>query len=133
MKDNFSTQAADYSIYCPSYPQKLYNYLYTLLSDNEIAWDCATGNGQVARVLAQHLKNIYAIDIVENQLKNALKLPNITYQLGSAEKTAFENHAFDLITVAQAVHWFNFDDFYTEVKRTLKPNGIIAVINYALI
>jgi SAM-dependent methyltransferase len=37
---------------------------------------------------------------------------------------------FDLITVAQAIHWFRFDDFYAEVKRTLKPGGIIAVIGY---
>lgn len=110
----------------------MYEYLLALVKSRETAWDCATGNGQVARVLAQHFNAVYATDISENQLKNALQLPNITYRVEPAEQTSVENNSFDLITVAQAIHWFNFEAFYAEVKRTLKPNGVLAVIGYGL-
>lgn len=132
MKDNFSTQSADYAIYRPTYPPELYDYLFSLLKNKETAWDCATGNGQVARVLAQHFGSVYATDISENQLKNALQLPNITYKVEPAEQISVGNDSFDLITVAQAIHWFNFEAFYAEVKRTLKPGGLFAVIGYGI-
>jgi len=132
MKDNFSTQSAEYAMFRPTYPQELYDYLFSLLKNANAAWDCATGNGQVARVLSRYFKKVYATDISENQLKNALQLPNIIYSIGPAEQTSFANDSFDLITVAQAIHWFNFEAFYTEVKRTLKPDGLFAVIGYGL-
>ncbi|MBO9676233.1 MAG: class I SAM-dependent methyltransferase [Sphingobacteriaceae bacterium] len=132
MKDNFSAQSADYAIYRPTYPQELYDYLLALVKNKESAWDCATGNGQVAKVLAQHFDTVYATDISENQLKNALQLPNITYKVEPAEQISAGNASFDLITVAQAIHWFNFEAFYAEVKRTLKPGGLFAVIGYGL-
>ena len=132
MKDNFSTQAAEYAIYRPTYPQELYDYLLNLVESKDAAWDCATGNGQVARVLAQHFKGVYATDISEKQLNNALKMPNIVYHTESSEKVNMPDYSFDLITVAQAIHWFNFEAFYREVKRTLKTNGLLAVIGYGL-
>lgn len=132
MKDNFSTQSEGYAIYRPTYPQELYDYLFKLTENKQTAWDCATGNGQVARVLAQHFDAVYATDISENQLKNALQLPNITYKIEPAEQTLAADNSFDLITVAQAIHWFNFEAFYAEVKRTLKPNGIFAVMGYGI-
>ncbi|PWS27723.1 SAM-dependent methyltransferase [Pedobacter yonginense] len=132
MKDNFSTQSEGYSIYRPTYPKELYDYLFSLVENKQRAWDCATGNGQVARVLAGEFDAVYASDMSENQLKNALKLPNITYKIEPAETTSAADASFDLITVAQAIHWFNFEQFYTEVKRTLKPNGLFAVIGYGL-
>ncbi|RNL49686.1 class I SAM-dependent methyltransferase [Pedobacter jejuensis] len=132
MKDNFSTQSAEYAIYRPTYPQELYDYLLNLIDNKDAAWDCATGNGQVARVLAQHFQSVYATDISEKQLSQALKLPNILYDVAPAEKINVPDGSFDLITVAQAIHWFNFDDFYSEVKRTLKPDGVLAVIGYGL-
>lgn len=132
MKDNFSNQAEGYSIYRPTYPQELYDYLFKLTLNKQAAWDCATGNGQVARVLAGLFERVYATDISENQLKNALQLPNITYKVEPAEQTTVGDNTFDLITVAQAIHWFNFEAFYAEVKRTLKPNGLFAVIGYGI-
>ena len=132
MKDNFSTQAAEYAIYRPTYPQEMFDYLLSLTAGRTAAWDCATGNGQVARVLAQHFENVYATDISEKQISQALKLPNIVYNVEPAEKVSVADNCFDLITVAQAIHWFNFDAFYSEVKRTLKPNGVLAVIGYGL-
>ena len=132
MKDNFSMQSAQYALYRPNYPTALYDYLFDLVPSKDCAWDCATGNGQVARVLAQKFKMVQATDISENQLKNALELPNVIYRIAAAEEPIFTDQEFDLITIGQAVHWFNFDSFYAQVKRTLKPNGIVAIFGYGL-
>lgn len=132
MKDNFSTQAAEYAIYRPTYPKEMYDFIFSLVKNRNAAWDCATGNGQVARELALHFDNVYASDISKEQIEQALKLPNIVYQVESSDKVNAADNSFDLITVAQAIHWFNFDAFYTEVKRTLKPDGIFAVIGYGI-
>lgn len=129
-KDNFSAQAHLYAIYRPVYPQALYNYLYSHIDSFDNAWDCATGNGQVAVELAKRFTNVYATDISQKQLDNATPKNNIYYSLQRAEETTFDNDFFSLITVAQALHWFKFDAFNAEAKRVLKPNGIIAVWLY---
>ncbi|MCZ4243346.1 class I SAM-dependent methyltransferase [Pedobacter punctiformis] len=132
MKDNFSTQAAEYAQFRPTYPPELYDFLLSLIKEKNNVWDCATGNGQVARELAKHFKQVFGTDISENQLKNAAKAENISYLIEPSERSSFANHIFDLITVAQAIHWFQFDAFYLEVKRTLKPEGIFAAIGYGI-
>lgn len=132
MKDNFSVQSAAYAQFRPTYPQELYDFLFSLVLQQNTAWDCATGNGQVARILAKDFDQVFATDISENQLKHAVQKENISYLLQSSDKSTFPDATFDLITVAQAIHWFSFDDFYAEVKRTLKPAGIIAVFGYGV-
>ena len=132
MKDNFSSQSAEYAVYRPTYPQELYDFLFSLVNEKDAAWDCATGNGQVARILAQHFQKVYATDISEKQLSQALQLPNILYKVESSDRADVPDDSFDLVTVAQAIHWFNFEAFYAEVKRTLKPGGVIAVFGYGL-
>lgn len=132
MKDNFSVKSAEYAKFIPNYPLGLYEFLQTIITGNEAAWDCGTGNGQVAIELAKIFKHVYATDISEQQLKNAIQKENITYSQQSAEDTDFDKKFFDLICVAQAIHWFDFEMFYSEVKRTLKPEGILAVMGYGL-
>jgi len=132
MKDNFSTQSDKYQKFRPGYPADLYNYLISLTREKKIAWDCGTGNGQVAKELAKYFDKVYATDISQSQLDQAEKAGNIFYEVAPAERTTFPPEIFDLITVAQAIHWFNFELFYKEVKRTIKPGGILAVIGYGL-
>lgn len=132
MKDNFSSKSSSYAKYRPNYPQVLYQFLKEKLDKTEKAWDCGTGNGQVAGELAKFFKEVQATDISQEQLDNAIRQPNIHYSVQAAEKTNFPDNNFDLITVAQAIHWFNFKAFYKEVERVLKPGGIIAVIGYSL-
>lgn len=131
MKDNFSKQSALYSQFRPTYPDELFNFLYPLVKEKKTAWDCGTGNGQLANKLAENFETVFATDISNNQINNAIKKPNIEYRIEHAEQSSFTNNQFDLITVAQAVHWFSFSRFYAEVKRTLKPGGIIAIIGYS--
>lgn len=133
MKDNFSSHAEEYLKFRPTYPRELFEFLLKLVSEKITEWDCGTGNGQVAQELAKYFDKVYATDISEKQIKNSVKRKNIHYKVESAEETSFPDRFFDLITVAQAIHWFDFNQFYKEVRRTLKPNGIIAVIGYGLI
>lgn len=132
MKDNFSRQSIDYVKFRPHYPKELFGFLMPLLKEHHLAWDVATGNGQVANVLAEYFNQVIATDISENQLKHAIQKHNINYRVESAEQSSLPDKSVDLITIAQAIHWFNFEAFYREVRRTLKPNGLIAVIGYPL-
>lgn len=105
-------------------------YLVSLVPDVKKAWDCGTGNGQMAILLASYFDRVYATDISASQLNHAPEHKNIDYSLQPAERTSFENHFFDLITVCQAVHWFDFELFYREVQRVAKKRAILALIGY---
>lgn len=130
MKDNFSKQSDLYAQFRPGYPKQLFDFLLPLVPDKKAAWDCATGNGQVAVTLSQHFNEVYATDISLVQIANAVARQNIFYAVGNAEETLFPDNKFDLITVAQAIHWFDFKIFYHEAQRTLKSGAVIAVIGY---
>lgn len=131
--DVFSTQAKIYRRYRPSYPKKFYNEVLNLVEHAKCCWDCGTGNGQVAGQLADFFDEVEATDISENQLKEAVKKDNIVYSPQRAEISTFPSNKFDLITCAQAVHWFDFTPFYKEVIRTIRPNGILAIWGYGLL
>jgi ubiquinone/menaquinone biosynthesis C-methylase UbiE len=131
-KDLFSERSQLYAKYRPTYPQELYDYILQFVEQREHAWDCATGNGQAANVLANYFKKVEASDISEAQLKNAIQRPNIQYHVAPAELTPFPNGTFDLITVAQAYHWLQWKEFYMEATRVGKPNAIVAVWTYNL-
>lgn len=132
MKDNFSKQASAYSKFRPQYSDEIIAYIISFVKNKSKALDVAAGNGQVAYKLSPSFETVYGTDISQKQLDNAYQADNIIYEAVSAEKTFFKNQEFDLITVAQAVHWFNFDLFYKEVYRILKPNGVIAILGYGL-
>lgn len=133
MKDNFSTQSDHYAKYRPTYPSDFFQFIKTKIQNPKKAWDCGTGNGQVAFELANFFEVVFATDISKSQIDNALKADNIFYSVQSAERTNFQDHTFDLIVVAQAIHWFDFDQFYKEVKRTAKDKAIICVVGYSLL
>jgi SAM-dependent methyltransferase len=132
-KDYFSGHATDYAKYRPHYPAALFEYLASLTTQHERAWDCATGNGQAAFGLAPFFDEIIATDASEAQLKSAPRHEKITYRLATAGRTDIEPASVDLVTVAQALHWFDLAAFYAEVKRVLKPAGALAVWAYNLL
>ncbi len=128
----FNTQAKFYSEYRPTYPQALIEYISGLCEQHELVWDVATGNGQAAFALAEYFKKVYATDISEGQLKHAKPCNNIQYAHSSCENSTLEAASVDLVTVAQAIHWFDFEKFYQEVARVIKLNGVLAAWGYAL-
>lgn len=132
MKDNFSKISNNYAKFRPDYPPALFDFLYPLLRQKERAWDCATGTGQVARELSSEFQVVDATDISSQQIAHAYQADNISYTVQEAEHTQFADDSFDLITVGQAIHWFQLDQFNNEVKRVGKANSIIAIFGYEL-
>lgn len=134
--DNFSTKSKEYSFSRPTYPEALFRFLSGLTPQRDLAWDCATGNGQAAIELCKHFKRVVASDASENQIRHRFERKNIDYMVFRAEEaTPLARDSVDLVTVAQAVHWFDFERFYSEVRRVCKKkNGssIIAVWSYAM-
>jgi ubiquinone/menaquinone biosynthesis C-methylase UbiE len=129
-KDLFSKQSDLYARYRPTYPKELYDYILSFVKEKNTAWDCATGNGQAAAVLADHFKKVIATDISAAQIDKAIRKENIEYLVCPAESTPFEENTFDLVTVAQAYHWIKWDEFRKEVSRVCNPGAIIAAWTY---
>lgn len=128
--DYFSAQAADYATYRPHYPPELFASLAVLAPGRHLAWDCATGNGQAAVPLAHHFERVIATDASADQLAQTVPHAGVEYRLARAEASGLETASVDLVTVAQALHWFDLDAFYTEVRRVLAPRGVLAVSSY---
>jgi len=133
VKDNFSSHASVYAQFRPVYPQELYDFVFSLIPERRLAWDCGCGNGQVAGVLAGHFSQVVATDISQKQLEHAVKKPNINYQLAPAENASIPDDSVDLVTVAQAIHWFDFDKFYAKVYRVCKPGAHVAIWCYSML
>lgn len=132
-KDLFSNQATLYAQYRPGYPRELYEHILQHVNNRQLAWDCATGNGQAAVELAKYFEKVMATDISEKQLQQAQPHEKITYSVTTAEQTPFAGNSFDCITVAQAYHWFRFDAFEKEVQRVAKPGAVVAIWGYSLV
>lgn len=128
--DYFSRQAPIYRRFRPQYPEKLFDLLSGLVKNHETAWDCATGNGQAAVALAAHFDKVFATDASSSQLEHAIPCKNVEYRFAPAEKSGLDDASIDLVTVANAVHWFNIPEFYKEVRRVAKKDAIIAVWCY---
>lgn len=130
--DNFSAQAKEYSSFRPTYPDDLFRFLSEITKNHQIAWDCATGNGQAAIGLCKYYDKVIASDISEKQIQNKFERKNIQYSVFPAEKADIPDNSVDLIAVAQALHWFDFELFYSETRRVAKKGAIIAVWSYRM-
>ncbi len=129
-KDHFSGGACGYAEHRPSYPPELFSWLATLPAGHELAWDCATGNGQAAVGLAPHFQRVVASDASAAQIASRRVHPDISYFVGLAEASGLRDGCCDLVTVAQSVHWFDFERFYAEVRRVARPGAVVAVWTY---
>jgi SAM-dependent methyltransferase len=132
-KDHFSKQAADYAKFRPRYPHEMFEYLGSLAPRRQLAWDCGTGNGQAAVGLAAVFYRVIATDASEKQIANAQSHERVEYRVARAEKSDLESASIDLIMVVQALHWFDLDRFYDEVRRVLRKNSVLAASAYNLL
>lgn len=132
-KDHFSGHAADYARFRPIYPAELFAYLATLTPARDLAWDCATGNGQAAVALAPHFARVIATDASSTQIESAQQHDGVDYRVAPAENSGIETASVDLVTSAQALHWFDIPAFFAEARRVLKPDGAIAIWAYNLL
>ncbi len=127
----FAESSEDYLRFRPNYPVALIDWVASLCDLREAAWDCATGNGQAACALAPHFKTVFATDVSQEQLAQAPKVPNVSYSIAPAEACGLKAASVDLITVAQALHWFDFAKFWPEVRRVGRRRGIFAAWGYS--
>jgi SAM-dependent methyltransferase len=131
-KDHFSGHADAYARYRPGYPPPLFDWLARQAPGRELAWDVGTGNGQVARYLADHMTSVHATDASAQQLARAEGPPNVRFAVEPAERSFLVDDSVDLVTVGQALHWFDLESFYGEVRRVLKRGGLLAAWTYQL-
>jgi ubiquinone/menaquinone biosynthesis C-methylase UbiE len=106
--------------------------LASIAPANELAWDCATGSGQAAVELAEEFERVVATDASAKQIANAKRHARIEYRVATAEDSGLDLKTVDVVTVAQGLHWFDLERFYPEVRRVLKPKGVIAAWAYKL-
>jgi ubiquinone/menaquinone biosynthesis C-methylase UbiE len=131
-KDHFSGHADQYEAFRPTYPEGLFAYLVSLCPRRDLAWDCATGNGQAAVPLAAHFRAVVATDFSQQQIDQAQQRENIRYAVARADSVPIDDGSVDLVTVAQALHWLDLTAFYAEVQRVARPGGVIAVWCYQM-
>ena len=129
---HFNQQSEQYSLCRPDYPEALFDYLVGQVDAKACVWDCGTGTGQAAKELAKRFKKVIATDINSGQLAAASQMNNIEYYCCPAEKTPIETGSINLITVAQALHWFNFESFYAEVRRVAAKDALFFAWCYSL-
>lgn len=132
-RDHFSQQAASYAAFRPGYPDTLFEWLASITAANECAWDCATGNGQAAVSLARYFSRVIATDASATQIAAATPVNNVEYRVATAEASGLNDACADLVSVAQALHWFDHGAFYREIRRVTKPGGIVAAWSYGVI
>ena len=132
-KDYFSGVSPSYRDFRPHYPEQLFGHLADIAPSRSTAWDCATGSGQAARLLVRYFDQVIATDASASQIKNAETVAGVTYRVEAAELTSFETQSVDLVTVAQALHWFDLPAFEQEVRRVCKPGAVLAVWSYAIL
>jgi SAM-dependent methyltransferase len=128
--DHFSRESDRYARSRPAYPDSLWARLAELAPARDRVWDCATGSGQAALGLARHFAHVDATDASAQQIANAVAAPNVRYSVQPAEATSFAPASFDAVCVAQALHWFDVERFYAEVRRVTRPGGLLLVTAY---
>jgi SAM-dependent methyltransferase len=128
--DHFSACAAEYAQCRPSYPEKLFAFLSSQAPGRRLCWDCATGNGQAAVALAEWFDQVIATDASQQQLERSIPHPSVAYRRATAESSTLPSASVDLVTVAAAVHWFDLDAFYAEVRRVARAEAVVACWSY---
>lgn len=132
-KDYFSRQAAEYAGYRPTYPAELFAWLASVSPARDVAWDVGTGSGQAAMGLAEHFARVEATDPSAAQLGHATPHERIHYRQARGESSGLADASVSVVTIAQALHWLDLPTFWGEVRRALRPRGVIAAWGYDVV
>ncbi len=131
--DHFSSVAKDYARFRPTYPAELFDWIAGVAPARETAWDCACGSGQATLPLAERFEQVIGTDASAEQIALAPRHSRIEWRVASAEESGLEPASIDAVTVAQALHWFDLQRFWPEVRRVLRPRGVIAIWTYGVL
>jgi len=130
--DHFSGVASDYAAFRPQYPAALFDWLASVSQRHDVAWDCACGSGQASRPLASRFDLVVGTDASPTQVAAADATGNIRFVVATSEAAPLSDAAVDLVTVAQALHWFVGEPFFAEVRRVVRPGGVLAAWSYGM-
>jgi len=132
--ERFSNRVEDYKKHRPNYPRELIRILtdHGALTENAVVADIGSGTGHLTKILLPHSQTVYGVEPNDEMRLEAEKyfygLTNHISINGSAELTGLPDQSVDLLTAAQAFHWFDAEKTRREFKRILKPEGYVALI-----
>jgi ubiquinone/menaquinone biosynthesis C-methylase UbiE len=126
----FASVAREYASFRPGYPPELFDWLARIAPARATVWDCGCGSGQASVALAEHFGQVFATDVSAEQIAAARAHPRVRYSVAAAERSGLEPESVDLITVAQALHWFDVEAFHAEARRVARRGAVLAVWNY---
>ncbi|MFV0408165.1 MAG: class I SAM-dependent methyltransferase [Paracoccus sp. (in: a-proteobacteria)] len=129
---HFNEGGNGYAQHRPDYPRELAEALATLCMRHDHAVDVGCGTGQLTSLLAGKFGQVTGIDPSASQIESAAHGPGISYRIASSEASGLDDGCADLITAAQAAHWFNLDQFYAEARRIARPGAILALVSYGV-
>jgi SAM-dependent methyltransferase len=132
-QDHFSDVAAAYAAHRPSYPPALVDFLARLAPARRLVWDAGCGSGQLSLLLTGHFERVVATDASPEQIARATAHPKVEYRCARAEASGLPERVADLVTAAQAAHWFDLPAYFAEVRRVTRPGGIVALISYGVV
>lgn len=130
--DHFSAVAAAYATHRPTYPDALFDWIARVAPAHDVVWDCACGSGQATGALAERFAYVVATDGSAEQLSHAPATPRTVWKLATAEASGLPEHSVDAVTIAQALHWFDLERFWPEVRRVVRPGGLVAAWSYGM-
>lgn len=131
MTDTLFQRGSTYQQFRPDYPDALFAWLAGQCQEHDLVVDLGCGTGQACRGLEPWFKQVIGLDISPAQLQGA-PLSQSRYLAGHAHQLPFADNSLDLITIAQAFHWFDQQQVFAEAERCLKPGGLLALISYGL-
>ncbi len=131
--DHFSGHAKAYLTGRPDYPDALFEWLAEQAPARRLAVDVGCGNGQATRGLASHFEAVLGTDMSGPQITRAQGAENVQYVVAPADHLPVEDGTCDLLTAAQAAHWFDHDAFHAEAERVLTQGGVLALWTYEMV
>lgn len=133
-ENKFNEKGNVYAKARPDYPKTLFYYLQSknILDSSMTVADIGSGTGIFTVQLSPLVNKLYAVEPNDDMRQKAEDrfhcFPNIVSVNATAEKTSLNESSVDVVTVAQAFHWFDRTVFKKECQRILKPNGKVVLV-----
>ncbi|MCM1991874.1 class I SAM-dependent methyltransferase [Oceanirhabdus seepicola] len=133
MKNEFDNKAKDYANGRPTYPEEILSKLKEMGIDKQsTVADIGAGTGLLTHMLCQLGCKVLAVEPNSEMINECKKYcstnTNIEYICAPAERTQLKDHSIDVITIAQAFHWFDKQLCKSEFQRILKENSHVITI-----
>lgn len=132
-KKLFGPEAKNYTKYRTPYPEELFDFLISKIpNESKTILDIACGTGKSTEPLIATGLKVFGVDHDELMIEEAkdqaeLKSLDIEYKVSETESLPFADNYFDVITIGTAFHFFANDIALAEIKRVLKPKGLLFV------